>query len=400
MDFRADQRQQQTLSPKLQHAVRLLQLSSLDFAQEVSQALGRNPFLESEDSDDEAARSSVAEPVPEPGAADDGGAEGDSDRDMWQADGLGSRQARRRRRDQRAGHDGRTDLAGQHLHGQLPCSRCRCAIACSPGHRRVARRRRLPAHAAGRTAGAGRPDPAADRLTRCNRAAARAVARAGRRGRAQRRRMPAACNCRRSNARGCASSPKPSSTNILTGWPRKRRRRAGARARAGAGAGRSRLRPHPPFRPAPGLALTTPAQRSTSIPDVIVRKVRGQWTVQLNPAVIPRVRLNQVYAELFQRHARGSAERRDGERTCRKRSWTMRNVEQRFSTILDVARGDRAAPEALPRFRRDGDEAAGSARDRRRAGHARIDRLARHQQQVHGHAASACSSSSTSSRAP
>ena len=52
MQLHSEQRQQGTLSPKLQHAVRLLQLSSLDFAQTVQQALGRNPFLEEIDSDD------------------------------------------------------------------------------------------------------------------------------------------------------------------------------------------------------------------------------------------------------------------------------------------------------------------------------------------------------------
>ena len=43
------QRQQHTVTPRLQHAVRLLQLSSLDFAQEVHDAMGKNPFLEVED---------------------------------------------------------------------------------------------------------------------------------------------------------------------------------------------------------------------------------------------------------------------------------------------------------------------------------------------------------------
>ncbi len=44
--IRHEQRQHQTLTPRLQQAVRLLQLSSLDFAQEVNQAMGNNPFLE------------------------------------------------------------------------------------------------------------------------------------------------------------------------------------------------------------------------------------------------------------------------------------------------------------------------------------------------------------------
>jgi RNA polymerase sigma-54 factor len=54
------QTQTQTLSPRLQQAVRLLQLSSLDFAQEVHDLMGRNPFLEQDDR--------------EPGVSDDGDA--------------------------------------------------------------------------------------------------------------------------------------------------------------------------------------------------------------------------------------------------------------------------------------------------------------------------------------
>ena len=42
--IRHEQRQHQTLTPRLQQAVRLLQLSSLDFALEVNQAMGNNPF--------------------------------------------------------------------------------------------------------------------------------------------------------------------------------------------------------------------------------------------------------------------------------------------------------------------------------------------------------------------
>jgi RNA polymerase sigma-54 factor len=71
------------------------------------------------------------------------------------------------------------------------------------------------------------------------------------------------------------------------------------------------------------------------VPDVVVKKVRGQWAVQLNPAIVPKVRLNQVYAQLFQRH-RTPANAEMGAHLNEAR-WTLRNVEQRFSTILDVA---------------------------------------------------------------
>jgi RNA polymerase sigma-54 factor len=71
------------------------------------------------------------------------------------------------------------------------------------------------------------------------------------------------------------------------------------------------------------------------VPDVIARRVRGEWQVHLNPAVVPRVRLNHVYAELFRRHRAAQ----DGALAShlQEARWTLRNVEQRFATILDVA---------------------------------------------------------------
>ncbi|MBO0991198.1 RNA polymerase factor sigma-54 [Delftia sp. SD018] len=71
------------------------------------------------------------------------------------------------------------------------------------------------------------------------------------------------------------------------------------------------------------------------VPDVIVRRGQSGWNVHLNPAVVPRVRLNRVYEQLFQRHRRsGQNQLADHLQDAR---WTVRNVEQRFSTILDVA---------------------------------------------------------------
>ena len=71
-------------------------------------------------------------------------------------------------------------------------------------------------------------------------------------------------------------------------------------------------------------------------PDVIVRRGKGgAGPSMLNPDVVPKVRLNRVYAELFQQHRAAS----HGELAAhlREARWTLRNVEQRFSTILDVA---------------------------------------------------------------
>jgi len=70
-------------------------------------------------------------------------------------------------------------------------------------------------------------------------------------------------------------------------------------------------------------------------PDVVVRRQRGRWITQLNPAVIPRVCVNQRYAEWFARYREpGQAELGGHLQEAR---WTVRNVEQRFATILSVA---------------------------------------------------------------
>ena len=67
--IRHEQRQQQTLTPRLQQAVRLLQLSSLDFAQEVQQAIGNNPFLEPDESEqDSSTQASSTTPAAEAAA--------------------------------------------------------------------------------------------------------------------------------------------------------------------------------------------------------------------------------------------------------------------------------------------------------------------------------------------
>lgn len=78
-----------------------------------------------------------------------------------------------------------------------------------------------------------------------------------------------------------------------------------------------------------------PAQVQYVVPDVIVRKVRGRWLVQLNSAVVPRVRMNRVYAELFQRHRRADDQALADH--LKEARWTLRNVEQRFATIVQVA---------------------------------------------------------------
>ncbi len=68
------------------------------------------------------------------------------------------------------------------------------------------------------------------------------------------------------------------------------------------------------------------------VPDVIVRQVRGRWQAELNREVMPRLNVNQMYAQII-KNERGSG-LADQLREAR---WLIRNVQQRCDTIVRVA---------------------------------------------------------------
>ncbi len=70
------------------------------------------------------------------------------------------------------------------------------------------------------------------------------------------------------------------------------------------------------------------------IPDVIVRKNRDRWVAIINPASLPRVRLNRVYADAIQ--GRRSSNQSLA-RQLQEARWLLRSIEQRFTTIQRVA---------------------------------------------------------------
>jgi RNA polymerase sigma-54 factor len=70
------------------------------------------------------------------------------------------------------------------------------------------------------------------------------------------------------------------------------------------------------------------------IPDVVVRKLRGRWTAMLNPEAMPRLKVNALYAQLLQQN-RGNNGDLGGQ--LQEAKWLIKNVQQRFDTILRVA---------------------------------------------------------------
>ncbi len=72
------------------------------------------------------------------------------------------------------------------------------------------------------------------------------------------------------------------------------------------------------------------------IPDATVRKVAGAWRTALNPAALPRVRVNADYARLFEKQG---VQRSPAMKECLEQArWMAGNVSQRAATLLGVAR--------------------------------------------------------------
>jgi RNA polymerase sigma-54 factor len=358
---RLDHRQQQTMSPRLQHAVRLLQMSSLDFAQELHDVVGRNPFLEQDETEGEEpdvavvsataglAPAQIAEVDPPEVAEEvaaapahideqdvpesyDAGVESDGERETWLNDGSTPT---------RHSEDGALDLVPwrtglrAHLHSQLnvlqvPLRDLVLAKAIvesldDDGYLRQPLTDLI---------GEFELDPPPDEqelLVALRRVQSLEPAGVAARSVAEclLLQLPAIdCPDQRSLARAIV-------TDHLDGLaakdvPKLAQRLAATPAQVEAVCERiRRLDPRPGWRFDSG-------QVHYVTPDVVVKRVRGQWTAMLNPAVVPRVRINQVYAELFQRHR--ASQHAELAAHLQEARWTLRNVEQRFVTILSVAR--------------------------------------------------------------
>ncbi|MFN6961551.1 MAG: RNA polymerase factor sigma-54 [Rhodocyclaceae bacterium] len=86
--------------------------------------------------------------------------------------------------------------------------------------------------------------------------------------------------------------------------------------------------------PRPGAQFAALETRYV-IPDVIVRKLRGQWVAQLNQEAMPRLRINRQYADLLRQHRASGGSNLAGQ--LQEAKWLIKNVQQRFDTIARVA---------------------------------------------------------------
>lgn len=71
------------------------------------------------------------------------------------------------------------------------------------------------------------------------------------------------------------------------------------------------------------------------VPDVIVDRYRNKWRVRLNPEAMPRLRVNQVYANILQQRGEKSSSQLATQ--LQEAKWLIKNLQQRFDTILRIA---------------------------------------------------------------
>ncbi len=86
--------------------------------------------------------------------------------------------------------------------------------------------------------------------------------------------------------------------------------------------------------PRPGAAFADVAA-SQLVPDIIVRRHKTRWVADLNGSVVPKLVVSQVYADMLQRQKEGRATPLSNQ--LQEARWLVKNVAQRFDTILRVA---------------------------------------------------------------
>ena len=88
--------------------------------------------------------------------------------------------------------------------------------------------------------------------------------------------------------------------------------------------------------PRPGQSIQT-GEPEYVIPDVLVRKHNGHWTVELNSDSIPRLQINQHYASMCN-NARNDGDSQFIRSNLQDAKWLIRSLESRNDTLLRVSR--------------------------------------------------------------
>ncbi len=88
------------------------------------------------------------------------------------------------------------------------------------------------------------------------------------------------------------------------------------------------------LKPRPGAEF---GQRAADyvVPDVVVERHQTKWRVRLNAEAMPRLRVNQLYANILQQRGDKNAQQLSSQ--LQEARWFIKNLQQRFDTILRVS---------------------------------------------------------------
>ena len=87
--------------------------------------------------------------------------------------------------------------------------------------------------------------------------------------------------------------------------------------------------------PRPGLAIT-PGKDEYVIPDVTVTKKKGRWVVELNPDNMPKINVNQHYASMA-KSTKNQADSQFIRGHLQEAKWFIKSLESRNETLLKVS---------------------------------------------------------------
>ena len=86
--------------------------------------------------------------------------------------------------------------------------------------------------------------------------------------------------------------------------------------------------------PTPGAAIEATATEYV-VPDVFVKRIDGKWRVELNPDIAPKLRINHHYADLL--NAGTSTDRDYAKNNVQEAKWFIKSLLSRNETLLKVA---------------------------------------------------------------
>lgn len=87
--------------------------------------------------------------------------------------------------------------------------------------------------------------------------------------------------------------------------------------------------------PRPGADFTQIGSDHYVQHEIIVKKTKGIWLASLNAEVMPKLRINQVYADILKRNRENSSQYLMSQ--MQEAKWMIKNIQQRFATILRVS---------------------------------------------------------------